>query len=101
MYASIHRGREVQAQFFIYLRPPPSPGRQKSLNHSSIWQERRRLGTRFLLDADDDRGPEGLGHLREQEPFYREQVLLCDIFTSLYEYIEHPRDRRATMLHPY
>lgn len=69
MCASIHRGRDVQAQFFIYVSSSPSPPLPRS-KASIIQASGRHLGT---------------GHLREQEPFYREQVLLCDIFTSLYE----------------
>lgn len=108
VYTEAEKCKRSSSSIFVPL-PPPSPGRQKSLNHSSIWQERRRLGTRFLLDADDDRGPEGLGHLREQEPFYTEQVagsarsvrsVRSAALPSLYEYIEH-LGNRATMLHPY
>lgn len=114
MCASIHRGREVQAQFFIYVSssPPPLPRSTKepeSFKHLAGTQKED-SGLGFFSMLMTIRGPEGLGHLREHEPFYREQVAgsarsarsaRSGVLPSLYEYIEHPRDRRATTLHPY
>lgn len=74
VYTEAEKCKRSSSSIFVPL--PPSPGRQKkpeSFKHLAGTQKED-IGTRFLLDADDDRGPEGLGHLREQEPFYREQV---------------------------
>lgn len=94
MYASIHRGREVQAQFFIYLRPlPPSPGRKPESFKHLAGTQKEDSGLGFFWMLMTIRRPEGLGHLREHEPFYREQVagsvlrvlcvlLLCLAYTN-------------------
>lgn len=103
MCASIHRGREVQAQFFIYLSSSPSPlprstKKPESFKHlAGTQKEDSGLGFFSMLMTIEAR--RDWVTCASKNPFTESK---CCSAISLPPYTNRtPRDRRATMLHPY